>query len=145
MAMSPPRMARSSRCGRPTSSRPRKRIEPLTATLTSPSRPRTLIVVTVLPEPDSPTMLTISRLPMVNETESTARTGPASVRKMTPRSATSSSGGSGMAHPRIEPGVEEVDQGVGEHHEERGVHHRGHDHRQVEVQQRVVGQAADAL
>src|SRR4051794_14515078 len=146
MAMSPPRMARNSRWGRPTSSRPRRRIEPLTATLTSPSRPRTLIAVTVLPEPDSPTMLTISRAPMVNETESTARTGPASVRKVTLKSATSSSGGgSGMPDPWIEPSVDDIDQPVGEHDEKRGVHHRGHDHWQVEVQKRVVGQPANAL
>ena len=46
---------------------------------------------------------------------------------------------------RIEHDVEQVDQRIGHDDEERGVHHRRHDHRQIEVLQRVVGQLADAL
>src|SRR5262249_31290736 len=102
--------------------------------------------VMLFPEPDSPTMPTISRGSTVNETPSTARTSPSSLRNETCRSRTSSNGAavSGNAHPRVEPGVEDVDDGIGEHDEERRVHHRGEDHRQVEVLQRLVGEQTDA-
>ena len=52
---------------------------------------------------------------------------------------------SGIPDARIEHDIEQVDQRIGHDDEERGVHHRRHDHRQVEVLQRVVGELADAL
>ena len=50
------------------------------------------ITVTLLPEPDSPTMPSTCPASSVNETPSTARTRPFSVRNETLRSRTSSSG-----------------------------------------------------
>src|SRR4051795_818423 len=101
------------------------------------------ITVTLLPDPDSPTMPSTSPGEMSNETPSTARTSPSSVRKETRRSRTSSSGASANAHARIEDAVDDVDDGVGHDDEERRVHDRRHDHGQVEVLERVVGQLAD--
>ena len=61
------------------------------------------ITVTLLPEPDSPTMPSTSPGATSNETPSTARTSPSSVRKETRRSRTSSSGRAQRnAHPRVE-------------------------------------------
>jgi len=54
------------------------------------------IIVTLLPEPDSPTIPSTSPWPSVNETPSTARTTPSSVLKETLRSRTSSRGGAGV-------------------------------------------------
>ena len=55
-----------------------------------------VIAVTLLPEPDSPTMPSTSPRLTVNETPSTACTVPSWVRNETFRSRTSSSGG--LAH-----------------------------------------------
>src|SRR6202012_5238057 len=91
--------------------------------------------VMLLPDPDSPTMLRISRWPTVKDTFSRMRMMPRSERKETQRSRTSSSvspvpgGGvaaaedgtaisAGIAHPRIEPGIGDVDDRVGDHDEE---------------------------
>src|SRR5262249_50779344 len=83
----------------------------------------------------------------VSERSSTACTSPSSVRKDTRRSRTSRSAvtGSGGPDARVEPRVDEVDDGVGHDDEERGVEDGGHDHGQVEVLERVVGQLADAV
>src|SRR5262245_55133767 len=112
------------------------------------SRIRRMIAMAVMlfPEPDSPTMPTISRGSTVNEMPSTARTSPSSLRKETCRSRTSSRGtaASGNPHPRVEPGVEDVDHGIRQDDEERGVDDGGEDHRQVEVLQRLVGEQTDA-
>ena len=56
--------------------------------------PISVIAVTDLPEPDSPTIATTSPRSTVNETPSTALTMPSSVWKMTRSSSTSSSGAS---------------------------------------------------
>ena len=56
------------------------------------SRPMTDRDSTVLPEPDSPTMPMVWPRSTVNETPSTARTVPRSVRNQVARSCTSSSG-----------------------------------------------------
>src|SRR6266568_913436 len=113
------------------------------------------IMVTLLPDPDSPTMPSVSPSDRVSDTPSTALTRPSSVRKETLRSRTSSSGSPVMAppscgpscgpDPRIEPGVADVDEGVGQHDEERPVHHGGHDRRQVEVGQGLIGEIADPV
>ena len=50
-----------------------------------------------------------------------------------------------MPHPRVEPGVDEIDERVREHDEERRVHHGREDHGQVEVLQRVERELADAV
>src|ERR1700712_2172497 len=102
------------------------------------------ITVTLLPEPDSPTMPRISPGAMLNDTPSTAPTRPSPWRNETRRSRTSSSGSLANSHARVEEPVEDVDEGVRGHDEERRVHHRRHDHGQIEVLERVVGQLADA-
>ena len=56
------------------------------------------IAVTLLPEPDSPTIATVSPAATSNETRSTAVTCPRSVRKRVVRSRTLSSG-SGTQNP----------------------------------------------
>src|ERR1700750_2812155 len=112
--------------------------------LGSRMRRMTDIAVTLLPEPDSPTMPSTSPARTVNETPSTARISPSSVRKDTRRSRTSRSGRAGNADPRVEYAVDDVDDGVRDDDEERRVDDGRHDHRQIEVLQRVVGQLADA-
>src|SRR5712692_8706426 len=104
------------------------------------------MAVTLLPEPDSPTMPTISRGLTVNETPSTARTKPSSVRNETWRSRTSRSGGaggSGNPHAGVEPRIQDVDDRVREHDEERCVHDRGDDDRKIEVLERLIGEEPD--
>src|SRR5215470_4979943 len=117
------------------------------------------IIVTLLPEPDSPTMPRVSPSETLKETPSTARTTPSSVRKLTLRSLTSSSGSlmtlsqwrppiwppSGGPHSRIEPGVCDIDDRIGEDDEERAVDDGCHDRRQVEVRERLIGQEADPV
>src|SRR3984885_12307276 len=102
-----------------------------------------VIIETLLPEPDSPTMPSTSPWATVKERPSTAVTMPRRVRKRTVRSRTSRIG-SGTAHPGVDGGVNDVDQHVGEHDEERRVQHAGHDHREVEVLQGVVGEQSDS-
>src|SRR5262249_39747741 len=110
-------------------------------------RPMTLISETVFPDPDSPTTPTISRSPMLNETLSTARTGPRSVRKETERPFTSSSvvPTSGKAYPGIQGRIDEINDGIGANDEERGIDHGRHDHRQVEILQRIISELAHPL
>src|SRR6185437_8253401 len=119
------------------------------------------IIVTLLPEPDSPTMPRVSPSETLKETPSTARTTPSSVLKLTLRSLTSNSGSlmtlpprgqrpsiwppSGRPHSRIEPGVRDIDDRIGEDDEERAVDDGRHDRRQVEVRERLVGQEADSV
>src|SRR4051794_35184429 len=102
-----------------------------------------LIIDTLLPEPDSPTTPSTSPGWSENDRPSTAVTVPRRVRNVTRRSWTSSKG-SGTAHPRVEFGVQDVHDGVRQDHEEGRVQDRAHDHRQVDVLQRRVGQPPDA-
>src|SRR5437868_3265623 len=104
----------------------------------------TAIIETVFPEPDSPTIPTTSPSAIESDKPSTARSTPASVRNETLRSRTSSNG-SGTSHPRVEPRVEQVDERVGKHDEERRIDHRRQNHRQVEILERVERQLADAV
>ena len=70
------------------------------------------------------------------------------MRNATLRFRTSSSGertASGNTHPRVEPGVDEVDERIDQDDEEGCVHYRRHDHRKVEILQRVVRQLPDAV
>src|SRR5205814_1432514 len=108
------------------------------------------IIVTLLPEPDSPTMPSTSPSSTWKETPSTALTMPSSVRNRTLRSLTSSSLVIGRtsalrrADPRVESSVEDVDDRVRKHDEDRAVDDRGHDHGQIEPRERVVGEEPDA-
>src|ERR1035441_4154060 len=88
-------------------------------------------MATLLPEPDSPTMPTISFCPTSKESPSTARSTPWRVATETLRSRTRRSGVrsmfvSGKTHSRIQVGVEHVHDRVREHHEESTVHHATH-------------------
>src|ERR1700755_1113479 len=111
---------------------------------------RTDIIVTLLPDPDSPTIPSTSRRPSVKETPSTACTTPSSVLKDTLRSRTSSSGGSAdvtrlrRADPRVEARVEDVGERGGDRDEDRPVDDRPHDPRQVERHERAVGEQPHA-
>src|SRR5260370_11019062 len=99
-------------------------------------RPMIAIAVTLLPEPDSPTIPTISPGLTVKETPSTARTTPSSVRNETWRSRTSSSGvagDSGNPHAGVEPRIEDVDDRIRSDDAACCVHDRGDDDRKDEV------------
>src|SRR5215470_13296015 len=92
-------------------------ISPVYRTFGSVIRRITDIIVTLFPDPDSPTIPTTSPSPTVNETPSTARTIPSSVRNETCRSLTSRRGSAGTsrltlrrADAWIEPRVEQVDE-----------------------------------
>src|SRR5262245_18354398 len=108
----------------------------------------TASMATVFPAPDTTRMPSTAPAGIVSDSLSTASTMPSSVRNETWRSRTSSSGvtaSSANAHPRVEPGVQEIDQRVGHHHEEGGVQHAGHDHGKVEVLERVVRELPDPV
>src|SRR5205085_838500 len=69
--------------------------------------------VTLLPQPDSPTMPSVSPGTTSNETPSTARVTPSAVKKWVRRSRTLSSGSAtGATHPPREARVEAVAQPV---------------------------------
>src|SRR5205807_6504663 len=107
------------------------------------------IIVTLFPEPDSPTIPSTSPFASVKDTPSTAFTTPSSVRKETLRSFTSSSvSAMGLIlcgpNSRVEPCVHDVDESVRDRDEEGPVDHGRHDHRQVERDERVVGELSHA-
>ena len=97
MAISAPRISRSASSLRCTMSRPRKLIGPSTMRAGSSSRRMMDFAVTLLPEPDSPTMPSVSPGRSVKLTPSTARTTPASVKNQVCRSSTWRMGFSGVA------------------------------------------------
>src|SRR5215831_10513027 len=83
--------------------------------------------VTLLPQPDSPTMPSVLPFSTEKLTPSTALTMPSSVRKYVLRSFTSSSaiwppGYLREPDPRIDPGVDEIDQQIEGHDAERREH-----------------------
>src|SRR5664279_2802249 len=88
MATSRPRISRTRSSARPTMLRSPTQISPVTAACRGSCRPRIARAVTLLLEPDSPTMPSVSPLATASETPSTARTTPSSVRNRTPRSFT---------------------------------------------------------
>ena len=90
IAISAPRISRSSSSDSAVISRPRKRIEPATMRAGSSSRFMIDLAATLLPEPDSPTMPSVSPRCSVKLTPSTARTTPASVKNQVRRSLTRS-------------------------------------------------------
>src|SRR3954449_11022174 len=103
----------------------------------------TVRLETLFPEPDSPTMPSALPRSTVYEMPSTAFTTPSSVSKWTRRSLTSSSG-SGIGDARVDEGIQDVHDQVGEDDEEGAQQHRALDHGQVAVDDRVVGQPPDA-
>ena len=78
----PPRRAR------PTTCRPPTEISPVMVVRFGSCRPRMASEVTLLPEPDSPTMPRVRPRSTANDTPSTARTTPSSVSNRTRRSRT---------------------------------------------------------
>src|SRR3954470_16769926 len=124
--------------------------------MTSPSnrallprvRPRMVIAVTLLPEPDSPTIPSTSPRSSVKLTPSTACTVPSSVANRTFRSLTSRSRSAialGRPDPRVKHRVDEVDQSAEDDDEERAVERHTHDRREVEASDRLRRVPADAL
>src|SRR5438105_4800620 len=90
MATPSPRSARSSSGFIARTSRPSNLISPATIRLGSSRRRIRESAVTLLPDPDSPTMPSVSPAATEKLTPSTARTTPASVKKYVLRSRTSS-------------------------------------------------------
>ena len=91
IAISFPRMASSLSSDALIRSTPCSRAVPAKREFGERVRPISVITVTDFPEPDSPTMATVSPRLSVNETPLTARSRPSSVANETSRSSTSSS------------------------------------------------------
>src|SRR5262245_564827 len=138
IAISLPRTARSSRCLSPISSRPSSWMLPETS---APwRRPMSESAVTLLPEPDSPTNPSDSPAASENPTPLTActRGSPPPPPKLTTRSLTFSSGGSGSSRisactgdeglppsPRVERVVDGVSHQAHRHEHDRQYARRG--------------------
>src|SRR5262249_22292105 len=105
-----PRSARSRSSGVPTSSSPRKRIDPPMTRPGGSTSPKIEKPVTVLPEPDSPTSPSTSPRSTVKVTPATGRTRRWRKKNEVERSATARTG-SGIASP-LEPRVHYVAQAV---------------------------------
>src|SRR5438034_9480079 len=121
---------------------------PSNRVFTSRVSPRIVIAVTLLPEPDSPTIPSTWPRSSVKSTPSTARTMPSSVANWTFRPLTSRSRSAialGGPDPRVEPGVDEVDQSAEDDDEERAVERHPHDRREVEAPHRLTRGPADTL
>ena len=88
--------------------------------------------VTLLPEPDSPTIPSVSPGSIANETPSTAWTKPSSVRKRVRRFSTSSRAVS-EPDPRIEDRVETVDDQVEQDDHDGREHDDADDHREIRL------------
>src|SRR6476469_4177625 len=165
-----PRTACSSRSSAAASSCSPSLIEPEISALGERVRPRTVCAVTLLPEPDSPTIASTSPGWSSKETPSTARTRPLWVANETRRSSTvssaplmrppsgalyarreckrttgSSSGLRSEADAGVAAALNKKDQGVEEDDEEGAEHDDRHHRRQVEVFQRFVGVLDDAV
>ena len=91
IAIALPRSACSSAAGRPTSSRPSKRIEPAATRPGGRTRPMMDSDVTLLPQPDSPTMASVRPASTLKSMPSTAAKLPWSVANSVRRPVTSSS------------------------------------------------------
>jgi len=149
MPTSPPRTI-ASRYRRARDLAASKRTLPEIDTLGVAHEPSIEYIATLLPDPDSPTMPSTSFVPTSKESPSTARTTPWRVANETDRSRTLKTASVGVssgdnANPWIDVGVDHVDGGAREDHEERAVHDTTHDERQVEVLQSLVGEPSDSL
>src|SRR5438552_6469772 len=128
--MSLPRMSRSRLELIVSRFSPLKIASPLEIVFRFAFRPMIVRHVTLLPEPDSPTIPSVCPFSTSNETPSTALTIPSSVRKDVCRSLTSRSDkGSGESDPGVDPGVEDVDQQVEDDDRERRKDDHALDHR----------------
>src|SRR6476469_5098713 len=139
------------------SSSPSSRTEPSMRALLERVRPMIVCAVTLLPEPDSPTIATTSPGERSNDTPWTACRRPPSVAKETERSRTDSRGAPLIPsapcslgrlpepHPRVELGVGDVDQGVEEDDEEGAEQGDRHQRRQVEALHGFGGVLADPV
>src|SRR5256714_2806509 len=139
IAMSFPRMSRRRLELSVSRFSPLKRASPLERLFRFAFKPMIVRQVTLLPEPDSPTMPSVWPFSTEKLTPSTAFTIPSSVRKWVLRSLTSSraiSGPpSGEPDPRIDPGVDEIDEEVEDDDRERREHDQPFDGRNVVVVQ----------
>ncbi len=101
---------------------------------------------TVLPEPDSPTIPSVCPVPTSYEIPSTACTTPSSVVNSTRRSAPRAARRWALTSTALadRERVGDVDDQVGDDDEERAEQHGALDHRQVAVEDRVVGEPPDA-
>src|SRR5215212_7668557 len=125
IAMSLPRMSRRRLFGAVIRSSPLKSASPLVIALFFAFRPMIVRHVTLLPEPDSPTMPSVLPFSTSKLTPSTALTMPSSVRKCVRRSFTSrraTSSHLGESDSRVYHGVEEVDDEVENDDRDRGEH-----------------------
>src|ERR1041385_6250942 len=138
-----PRYRRSSSFGIESRSSPSNTASPLMSILRPEFRPMIVRQVTLLPEPDSPTIASVLPFSTENDTPSTARTMPSSVWKCVRRSLTSRSANSAQPDPRVDPGVQDVDQEVERDHHDRCEHDRPDDHGQVEGSHGGHGQLAE--
>src|SRR3954469_21490499 len=132
MAILPPRSCRTSSSDARIISSSSTQISPLTlALLRVRCRPRTASEVTLLPEPDSPTMPSVLPFSRAKVEPVTAWTMPSSVSNRTLRSLTSRNGRvvtwpmdnvppSAQPHARIDDAVQQVDDEIHEDDEERG-------------------------
>src|SRR5436190_19788461 len=100
--------------------------------------------VTLLPQPDSPTISSVSPFTTENEMPSTAPTMPSSVlnevfRSLTSRRGIVSGGRRSLreSDPRIDPGVQKVHHQVGDNDNNRGEHHHPQRDRVVVLAERV--------
>src|SRR3984957_17602776 len=145
IAISLPRMASSLASDASIRSSPCSRAVPAKRAFGERVRPISVITVTDLPEPDSPTMATVSPRLTEKETPLTARTRPSSVANETSRSSISRRRsfvltGDHLAVNRdagIEQGVPHVGKRAEEHDEEGGEHRADHDRRHVGLPDRV--------
>src|SRR5689334_9567198 len=154
IAISLPRIASSLFSGALIRSSPFSRAVPAKREFGERVRPINVITVTDFPEPDSPTIATVSPRLTVNETPLTARSRPSSVANETSRSSISSSCSfiqsssprplAGDPDPGIEQRVHHVGEGAEQHDEEGGEHRAHHDRRDVEVADRLSFVLADA-
>src|ERR671934_1342399 len=100
IAICRPRTRRSARWLSRRRSRPSKVAEPERTRPARGRRPRSASAVTLFPQPDSPTMPSVSPGPMSNEIPFTACTVPPPVQKWTRRSSTARRGASGTPDRR---------------------------------------------
>src|SRR5436190_5348383 len=154
IAMSLPRMSRSRRAPVVSRFSPLKSASPLVIVFLRSFRPMIVRQVTLLPEPDSPTMPSVLPFSTLKLTPSTALTIPSSVWKYVFRSLTSRRATftppfdrrrapSGQPDSWVDPGVEEVDQQV-EHDDRDGSEdNHPHDDRQVGLSDRANQELAE--
>src|ERR687884_1954588 len=154
IAMSFPRMSRRRLALIVSRFSPLKIASPLEIVFRFGLSPMIVRQVRLLPEPDSPTMPSVSPFSIEKLTPSTALTIPSSVRKWVLRSRTSRRAIRSSLRkpdPWVDPGVEEVDEEVEDDDRERREHDHPLDGRDVVVEEPAdrgppqAGQAVDGL